>query len=140
MDLTVMTYLLYLATTVPLTWWVGSALKRHGEVFLVDVFHGDTRLASSVNQLLVIGFYLLNFGFLSQFMASDGAVDDGRAVMELLSEKVGVVALVVGVVHVANVWSLNAFRRRALLRAAARPFFEPNDTTELGDDGFELVR
>ena len=55
-------------------------------------------------------------------------------------EKVGVVALVVGVVHVANVWSLNAFRRRALLRAAARPFFEPNDTTVLGDDGFELVR
>lgn len=139
MDLTVTTYLLYLATTVPLTWWVGNALKRHGEVFLVDVFHGDTRLASSVNQLLVIGFYLLNFGFLSQFMASDRVVEDGRAVMEVLSEKVGVVALVVGIVHVANVWSLNAFRRRALLRAAARPFFEPNDTTAVDGD-FDLVR
>jgi len=140
MDLTVMTYLLYLATTVPLTVWVGRALRRHGEVFLVDVFHGDTKLASSVNQLLVIGFYLLNFGFLSHFMASDRAVGDGRAVMELLSGKVGVVALVVGVVHFANVWCLNAFRRRALLRAAARPFVEPNGTTELGDDGFDLAR
>ena len=70
MDLTVMTYLLYLAVTVPLTVWVGRALRRHGEVFLLDVFAGDTRLAHAVNQLLVIGFYLLNFGYLSTFMAS----------------------------------------------------------------------
>ena len=42
MDLTVVAYLLYLAVTIPLTVWVGQALRRHGEVFLVDVFHGDT--------------------------------------------------------------------------------------------------
>ena len=47
-----MTYLLYLAIVVPLTVWVGRALRRHGEVFLVDVFGGDERLARSVNQLL----------------------------------------------------------------------------------------
>jgi hypothetical protein len=70
-----------------------------------------------VNQLLVIGFYLLNFGFLSNFMASSAEVETGRKLMEVLSGKVGGVALVVGVVHLANVWSLNAFRRRAVQRA-----------------------
>ena len=70
MDLKVVAYLLYLAVAVPLTIWVGRALRRHGELFLIDVFGGDERLAHSVNQLLVIGFYLLNFGFLSNFMAS----------------------------------------------------------------------
>ncbi|MDQ1515253.1 MAG: hypothetical protein QOE80_1083 [Actinomycetota bacterium] len=112
-----MTYLLYLAIVVPLTVWVGRALRRHGEVFLVDVFGGDERLARSVNQLLVTGFYLLNFGFLSNFMASKADVETGRALMEVLSAKVGGVALVVGVIHLANVWSLNAFRRRAVQRA-----------------------
>ena len=48
MDLTVITYLLYLAVTVPLTVWVGRSLARLGEVFLVDVFHGDTHLAHAV--------------------------------------------------------------------------------------------
>jgi hypothetical protein len=120
-DLKVMTYLLYLAVVVPLTVWVGRALRRHGEVFLFDVFQGDERLARSVNQLLVIGFYLLNFGFLSNFMASSAEVDTGRALMEVLSGKVGGVALVVGVIHLGNVWSLNAFRRRAVQRAQTSP-------------------
>ena len=116
MDLTVVAYLLYLAVVVPLTIWVGRALRRHGEVFLIDVFAGDDRLAHSVNQLLVIGFYLLNFGFLSNFMASSDEVMTGRELMELLSSKVGGVALVIGLIHLMNVWTLNAFRRRAVQR------------------------
>lgn len=129
MDLTVVTYLLYLAVTVPLTIWVGHALARHGEVFLVDVFHGDTRLAHAVNQLLVIGFYLLNFGYVSYFMASSVDVQTGRELMEVVSTKVGGVALVVGVIHFGNVWALNMFRRRALLRAQAIPPLAPNRFT-----------
>lgn len=124
-----MTYLLYLAVTVPLTVWVGRALARHGEVFLVDVFHGDIRLAHAVNQLLVIGFYLLNFGYLSYFMASSTDVHDGRELMEAVSTKAGGVALVIGVIHFANVWCLNAFRRRALLRAQGVPPLTPNRYT-----------
>ncbi|MEA2844245.1 MAG: hypothetical protein QOJ69_1916 [Actinomycetota bacterium] len=119
MDLTVVTYLLYLAITVPLTIWVARALHRHGEVFLIDVFKGDERVANAVNQLLVIGFYLLNFGFLSFFMASDVEVTTARQVLEQLSTKVGVVALVVGLVHFANVGWLNGLRRRAVHRNQA---------------------
>ena len=129
MDLTVVTYLLYLAVTVPLTVWVGRALARHGEVFLVDVFHGDVRLAHAVNQLLVIGFYLLNFGYLSYFMASSTDVQTGRQLMEVVSAKAGRVALVIGVIHFGNVWCLNVFRRRALLRAQAVPPMTPNRYT-----------
>lgn len=129
MDLTVVAYLLYLALTIPLTIWVGRALRRHGEVFLVDVFRGDTGLAHAVNQLLVIGFYLLNFGYLSYFMAASGDVTTGRALMEAVSTKVGGVALVVGALHFGNVWCLNAFRKRALLRAQAMPPVPPNHFT-----------
>lgn len=129
MDLTVLTYLLYLALTVPLTIWVARALQRHGDVFLVDVFHGDDRLARAVNQLLVIGFYLLNFGYLSMFMTSNADIDSGRRVMEVLFTKAGGVAFAIGIVHFANVWCLNAFRRRAVLRAQARPPVDPNTYT-----------
>jgi hypothetical protein len=131
MDLTVSTYLLYLAVTVPLTMWVGRALAHHGEVFLVDVFNGDTRLAHAVNQLLVIGFYLVNFGYLSRTMGSSVDVRTGRQLMEVLSTKVGGVALVIGVIHFANVWSLNAFRRRAILRAQAVPPVDPTRYTKV---------
>jgi hypothetical protein len=82
-----------------------------------------------VNQLLVIGFYLLNFGYLSYFMASSTDVGDGRKLMEVVSTKAGGVALVIGVIHFANVWCLNAFRRRAVLRAQGVPPVAPDRYT-----------
>jgi uncharacterized membrane protein len=121
MDLNVVTYLAYLALTLPLTLWVARALQRYGKVFLVDVFSGDEVMAHAVNQLLVIGFYLLNLGYVAMFMTSHTKVDDARTVFEVLSTKVGAVALVIGVVHFANVWAFNAFRRRAVSKANAAP-------------------
>lgn len=131
MDFTVLTYVIYLALAIALTLWVARALHRYGEVFLNDVFGGDASLAHAVNQLLVIGFYLLNLGYVALFMTSHTTVDNGRRLFEVLSVKVGAVALVLGAVHFANVWALNAFRRRAVLRARAIPPVEPNGYTEV---------
>jgi hypothetical protein len=128
-NLTVLMYLIYLALAIPLTVWVARALHRYGEVFLNDVFAGDGNLAHAVNQLLVIGFYLLNFGYVALYMTSQSGADSARRVFELLSEKIGAVAIVLGVVHFANLWAFNAFRRRAVLRARALPPIDPNGYT-----------
>jgi hypothetical protein len=129
MNLNVLTYLLYLALALPLTFWVARTLHRYGKVFLVDVFNGDEVLAHAVNQLLVTGFYLLNLGYVSLFMTSHANVDTARRLLEVLSTKIGGVALVIGVVHFGNVWAFNAFRRRAVLRARAVPPVVPNAYT-----------
>jgi hypothetical protein len=51
--------------SIAMTVWVGRTLFRGGRVFLVDVFGGNDALADSINRLLVVGFYLVNFGFIS---------------------------------------------------------------------------
>ena len=131
MDLTVLTYLIYLGVTIPLTVWVARALHRYGEVFLNDVVGGDVSLAHAVNELLVIGFYLLNLGYVALFMTSRATVDSSRRLFEVLSTKVGAVAIVVGLIHFANLWAFNAFRRRAVLRAKALPPIQPNGYTPI---------
>jgi len=135
MDDTVVTYLVYLALALPLTFWVASALQRYGKVFLIDVFDGDDTLADAVNRLLVIGFYLLNLGYVSLFMTSHADVHSARQLLEVLSTKIGGVALVLGVVHFANVWAFNAFRRRAVLRAKAGPPVPPSGFTPVAPSG-----
>ncbi len=75
MNATVTTYGLYLLIALPLTMWVARNLFRNGRIFLVDCFHGNESLADSVNQLLVVGFYLVNFGFVSLYLK---LADDGR--------------------------------------------------------------
>lgn len=92
-------------------------LSRNGRVFLDDVFAGNERLAAAVNTLLVVGFYLLNLGFVSLYLRLDAAVTDAAGLLEELSMKVGVVTLVLGVLHFVNVWVFNAMRRRTQLES-----------------------
>jgi hypothetical protein len=124
MTWTVGTYVVYLLATVPLTIWVAATLSRHGRVFLEDVFTGNHALAHAVNRLLVVGFYLLNLGFVSLYLRLGTDVVALRGLFEELSVKIGVVTLVLGVVHFCNVYVFNAIRRRGRmerLRSAPLP-------------------
>jgi hypothetical protein len=113
MTWTVGTYVVYLLITVPLTIWVATTLSRNGRVFLADVFAGDEPLAQAVNRLLVVGFYLVNLGFVMLFLRVSSPVFDLRDLFETLSIKVGVVTLALGVLHFLNVYVFNAIRRRS---------------------------
>ena len=113
MSWTVWTYVVYLLVTVPLTVWVARTLSHNGKVFLEDVFAGNDRLAEAVNKLLVVGFYLLNLGFVSLYLRIGSTVPDAAGLFEELSVKVGVVTLVLGVLHFFNVYVFNAIRRRS---------------------------
>jgi hypothetical protein len=64
-DLVVISYLIYIFISVVLTIWVARTLHKRGAIFLVDAFQGNAELAASVNHLLVVGFYLINIGFVS---------------------------------------------------------------------------
>lgn len=116
MDPMVVTYLVYLVLSVVLTVVVGQILSRHGQIYLLDVFRGDKRMASAVNQLLVVAFYLVNLGFVALWLRSGGQVNTVREVLETLSAKLGTVFLVIGALHLGNLWIFSRFRRDALIR------------------------
>jgi hypothetical protein len=125
----VVSYLVYLLVSVALTVWVGSTLARHGELFLEDVFDGQDALAHAVNRLLVVGFYLLNLGYVSFALKIGGEVPDARAAIESLSTKLGAVLLVLGVVHLGNVYVLSRVRRRRVIDRSPRPPLAPTAWT-----------
>jgi hypothetical protein len=121
MNYTVMTYLGYLAISIGLTIWVAQTLFKNGRVFLVDVFHGNQELAGSVNHLLVVGFYLINLGYVSLMLKLDLAVASPQAGIEALSAKIGWVLLILGGMHFFNLLIFSRVRRRAMLFDAPPP-------------------
>jgi hypothetical protein len=129
MSWTVTTYVAYLLVTVPLTIWVASTLSRNGRVFLTDVFADKEDLADAVNKLLVVGFYLLNLGFVMLYLRSGDAVLDLAGLFENLSVKIGVVMLVLGVIHFFNVYVFNAIRRRSRAEGLRTPPVTPQGWT-----------
>jgi hypothetical protein len=114
----VWTYAIYLLVSIAVTVWVGRTLHRNGRVFLVDAFAGNDRLADSVNHLLLVGFYLINIGFVSTALRYGGTVHEIQAAVEYLSTKLGLVLLLLGGMHFLNLIVLSSWRRRALRRLA----------------------
>jgi len=84
-----------------------------GGVFLVDVFHGNESLADSVNHLLVVGFYLINFGYVSLALKIGYDLQSPREGIEALSWKVGLVLVVLGGMHFFNLYVFSRIRRRS---------------------------
>jgi hypothetical protein len=111
-NIVVGTYAFYIALSVCLTVWVARTLHKNGRVFLVEVFHGDEKIADSVNHLLVVGFYLINLGYVTLALKIGGQIDSLRGGIEALSWKVGLVLLVLGGMHFFNLFVFSRIHRR----------------------------
>lgn len=112
MNATIVNYALYLALAIPLTVWVARTLHKNGRVFLVECFHGNQELADSVNHLLVVGFYLVNIGFVSLYLKTREVIEGTQGVFEILSGKMGIVLLVLGLMHFFNLYLFTRMRKR----------------------------
>jgi hypothetical protein len=121
MNYLVATYALYLAISVALTVWVARTLHQNGRVFLVDAFHGNEPLADSINHLLVVGFYLINIGYVSLALKYGDKATDLAGLLEALSTKVGAVLIILGGMHFFNLYVFSKMRKRALLHGAPPP-------------------
>ena len=114
-------YTAYLVISLCVTIRVAQTLQRSGRPFLIDAFHGHRELADSVNRLLVVGFYLINIGYVTEALRSTGEVVTARSAIELLSDKIGLVMVVLGAMHFLNLYIFNRLRKRA--EADLRPPF-----------------
>ncbi len=117
----VWTYALYLTVSVALTIWVARTLHKNGRVFLVECFHGDANLADSVNHLLVVGFYLINIGFVTLALKHGERAVDAQSGIEILSTKVGLVLLVLGAMHFFNLYVFTQLRRKPAHNVVSGP-------------------
>src|SRR3954463_4782966 len=107
----VLTYIAYLLISVALTVWVARTLHKNGRIFLVESFQGNEALADSVNHLLVVGFYLINFGYVTLALKLGYPIETAQGGIRALSWKGGLVLLVLGTMHFFNLYVFTRIRR-----------------------------
>jgi hypothetical protein len=123
----VTSYLVYLAISVAVTLWVAATLHRNGRMFLVDAFGGNEKMADSVNHLLVVGFCLINVGFVTSVLKTQDQLDTMRSAVEMVSGKIGFALLVLGAMHFFNLYVFSRIRSRMQ---------EANEAAPLPPDGY----
>ncbi|MFO1451768.1 MAG: hypothetical protein U1F61_26635 [Opitutaceae bacterium] len=114
MNITFFCYVIYSLVSLALTIWVARTLHQNGRIFLVQAFRGNEALADSVNHLLVVGFYLINVGFIAFALRYGTKPTNAQEAFEFVSTKLGVVLLVLGGMHFFNVFNFDKMRRKGL--------------------------
>jgi len=113
-------YAAYAGIGVPLIIWLARTLFKNGAVFLEDVFADNPKLAGAVNHLLVVGFYLLNLGYVCMLLRS-GDVNSPTEAIETLAFKLGLLLFSLGGMHFLNMYLFHRIRRRAQLKQLPPP-------------------
>src|SRR6266568_1274332 len=121
----VWSYFAYLAISLAVTIWVARTLHKNGRIFLIDAFHSNVELADSVNHLLLVGFYLVNVGYVVLTLRTGVNLASLRESIELLSDKIGMVLVVLGIMHFSNLYVFSRLRKRAQTEPD-QPLFPPD--------------
>lgn len=128
MSYSLITYLIYLSVSISLILLVGRAVFKNGRPFLLEIFAGNTSLADSVNYMLLVGFYLLNIGYVSLNMYSGMEILSVEHMVEKLSYKIGINLLLLGGMHVLNLLILFRMRRRSIATSPSVGTIHPATT------------
>ena len=117
MNQVIIAYILYLCLSILLTIWVARTLFKNGKIFLVDIFHGNKELADSVNNLLLVGFYLINVGYAVYTLQITGDIVNVQEMIEMLSLKIGLIILILGGMHFMNLYIFFTLRKKAIAQS-----------------------
>ena len=109
---------------------IGPSVKQ----LCIEAFRGNEKMADSVNHLLVVGFYLINFGYVTLALKLGYAVNSAEQSIEALSVKVGMVLLVLGGMHFFNLFIFSRMRRRTHARPNNNPPVAPDTFTAVNQE------
>jgi hypothetical protein len=111
---TIFIYLIYLVIAALITLAVGNNLHSNGYYLILDLFKNQ-EFTETVNNLLLTGYYLVNIGYIATTVSQFGAVDTLSLAVEELSYKIGIIAIILGVLHFNNIIILHFLSKRKQL-------------------------
>ena len=109
MNLNVLTYLIYFPIIATITVYTGRVLHRNGQHYIDFLFPDHRELAIRVNNILLLGYYLVNIGDAVLVISFWNKVNSWREVVESLSGVLSILILLLAGLHFLNMTMLYLF-------------------------------
>jgi len=116
MNLDILTFLLYILIAASTTIYLGHILYTNGAVFLKSIFVAKPAIVVPLNKLLLVGFYLMNLGFVLVYFSQKNEIKTLLECIEFLGTRLGTVYLVLGGMHLFNILLFVAIEQRFILQ------------------------
>lgn len=105
---------LYLAISFYITIYVGYHCYKVGEVFLKN-YVADIRICKSINQLLLMGYYLLNLGYVAKSLLPWGNVNNLPELISVVAIKISTIVIILCVLHYLNMLAIYTFGNKQII-------------------------
>lgn len=112
MNFNIIGYGIYLPVTFYVTVLVGRALHQAGRHYVCEMTEGNETLTDAINNALLVGYYLMNLGYIALMMSSWEQIASLPELLYVLCDRIGTILLTLGLMHFLNMFVLKIYNAR----------------------------
>jgi hypothetical protein len=110
MNLNLVSYAFFFPTMVYIAVRVAQVCHKHGEVWMMRLF-GDRGFVRAVNNILLVGCYTVNAGYVAVVVAAWEPVTDVPQMLATLSTRIAIILFSLAGLHYMNITVLMVWSR-----------------------------
>lgn len=107
-------YIIYLTITTYIIVIIGKICYKNGNLFVSALIPNHVELCHRVNQLLLIGFYLLNIGYSATTLIKWNTILSVPELIETISINTAIIISIISILHYLNIIMLTKYVKKLI--------------------------
>ena len=103
MNLNLLSYLLFFPAMLAIAVWTAQVSHRHGRVWMLRIFDGETDFVDAVNNVLLVGCYVVNAGYIALVVGQWEPISSVPQMLATLTTQVATILFLLAWLHYQNI-------------------------------------
>jgi hypothetical protein len=114
MNLNIVGYAIYLLITTIIIVKVGKVCYRNGTIYVAQLIPEHLDLCHKTNQILLVGYYLLNLGYCAMTLISWDQLRSFQQLIEVIAVKSATIIGTIALMHYLNIFILTKYIQKLI--------------------------
>ncbi|MEE1896743.1 hypothetical protein V1389_00250 [Flavobacterium rakeshii] len=114
MNLNILTYVIFLLIIVYIIVVVGKICYKNGNIYVLELLHGDKELCLRINKILLVGYYLVNIGYAAMTLLNWETVNTFKQLIETIAVKSAIIITILCILHYLNIFILTKYIQKII--------------------------
>lgn len=114
MNLNIIGYAIYLLITTIIIVKVGKVCYRNGNIYVAQLIPEHLDLCHKTNQILLVGYYLLNLGYCAMTLISWEQLYSFQQLIEVIAVKSATIIGTIALMHYLNIFILTKYIQKLI--------------------------
>ena len=114
MNFNIIGYLIYLSITIFIILKVGKICYNNGNIYVSQLIPDHEELCQRINQMLLIGYYLLNIGYCAITIISWQKILSTENLIEIIASKSAIIIIAIATMHYLNIFLLTKYIKKLI--------------------------